>query len=970
MRQSLVRLLLALWVGLLGVSFAYAAPATPADKAFAAAQQLYNIRLDAQAIDELTKFAATYPTDPRLHMATFMIGRAQQRQQKYDKALEAYAAVINKATAAEFAKLRADTHYQMAECYLAQKDFERAVKSYRSCLALSSADKDLTLRAQYWLAECLFQLNKLPEAVTEYRRVTEIAPEHALAPWAWYSIGDIELRRTNYTPAIAALEKVTTQYKDSEVVGEATLTLAFAYVSRARASASEAPNRATDYARAIALFSAVTDSPKSTPSAKQKAAVALGHAYFDQKDYSKAAAAYAGALDTLDAAGQTALEARLWRGHALYNNGQFEDALAEYTRVAGGRAADLALLAHYWSGNSWFQIAQKTKDARANTETIAAFQRYLKAPGDKPTTSVTRATLLIGFCYEDLSTSGSADAREKAAATFRDVLEKWPASREATEAQAGIARLTQSMTAEDLRKWAGNLPAAAVSSVALQLARQEFLAGRYQPAMDAAKKVVESKPAAEVLAQAYYLIGASQHKLGAVGEAITNYKAARDQAPDTELTPLIQRGLTQAYLDLRNYPEALTTAKALTDNKRVTGKELAEALMFLAEAYLNNGRSADAMSTYQRVIKEFPTTALVPNALLGLAWVAETKKDRTLAIATYGELVGKYPDHPLVADAYFHLGFNYAEQKEFADAIKAYKGVPSTHRLADQAAYAIAWAYRDQGKHEESNAQFAKIAELFPKSPLASDGLYRIGEYWLERKNYTDAMVYFGRAQDLAPAEKLAPLIGYKLGVCAFYAGQFSVAADAFGKVTANSPTSEYAAESLFWKAQAQEKQGTLTPARETYVQYLTKYPKQKLVLDAAVGAGRAALLQKQYLTARTDLAKALQLCDELGKGTDAELAERAKNVAPEAQYHLAQSYFEEKKYEQASKEYAAVAFYGYEPWSSRSLYQLAECSALNSNPGAANIALSTLLKNFPGSDAAKAVPELAKKYGLTLPTP
>lgn len=63
MRQSLVRLLLALWVGLLGVSFAYAAPATPADKAFAAAQQLYNIRLDAQAIDELTKFAATYPTE-------------------------------------------------------------------------------------------------------------------------------------------------------------------------------------------------------------------------------------------------------------------------------------------------------------------------------------------------------------------------------------------------------------------------------------------------------------------------------------------------------------------------------------------------------------------------------------------------------------------------------------------------------------------------------------------------------------------------------------------------------------------------------------------------------------------------------------------------------------------------------------------------------------------------------------------
>ncbi|OPZ85243.1 MAG: tol-pal system protein YbgF [bacterium ADurb.Bin429] len=482
--------------------------------------------------------------------------------------------------------------------------------------------------------------------------------------------------------------------------------------------------------------------------------------------------------------------------------------------------------------------------------------------------------------------------------------------------------------------------------------------------------MVDSKPAADVLAQAHYLIGAAQHKQSNIGEAIAGYKAALALAPATDLTPLIQRGLTQAYLDLRNYPEALTTAKALVENKRVTGKDRAEALMFLAEAYLNNGRGADAMDTYKLILKEFPKSELEPNALLGLAWVAQTKKDRTLAIATYSELVVKYPDHPLVADAYFHLGFNYAEQKEYAEAIKAYVNVPASHRQGDQAAYQIAWAYRDQGKHDEANTQFAKVAELFPKSPLASDSLYRIGEYWLERKNYTDAMVFFGRAQDLTPTDKLAPLIGYKLGVCAFFAEQYGVAADSFGKVTANYPTSEFAAESLFWKAQAQEKQGTLVPARETYTQYVTKYPKGGKVLDALLGAGRAALALKQYAAARTDLAKTLQLCEEMGKGTDAELIDRAKNVAPEAQFHLAQSYFEEKKYEPAAKEYAAVAFYGYEPWSSRSLLQLAECSALNGNTEAANFALTTLLKNFPGSDAAKAAPALAKKYNLTLPTP
>lgn len=963
MRSILVRLILAVALGLCGASLALAAG--PADKDYKAAQQLFELRLDTQAVDELTKFVTTYPTDARVAMATFMIGRAQQRQQKYDKALEAYTQVIAKAVAPDQAKLRAETYYYMAECSLAQKDYEKAAKSYRLCLGTATADKDLTLRAQYWLAECLFQLNKFPDAVVEYKRVVELAPDHALAPWALYSIGDIELRRNNHSQAIAALEKVTTQYKDSEVAGEATLTLAFAYVGRAR---SGADTKANDYRRATELFTAVIESKKSTPTAVQKAAVALGHAYFDVKDYAKAADAYAKALETQDGATQSATETRLWRGHALYNGGKFDDALAEYARVAGSKYADLALLGQYWSGNAWFQVATKSKEQRAYTEAINAFQRFLKAPGAKQDATITRATLLMGFCQEDLAGLGAADMRDKAIATFREIVAKWPASREAGEANSGIARLTQTMTADELKSLVGQLPPQAISAVALQLARQEFLAGRYQAAMDAAKKVVDSNPAVEITAQATYLIAASQHKLGATNDAIASYKTALAKAPDTELTPLIQRGLTQAYLDARNYTEALTSAQALAASKRVSGKEMAEALMFLAEAYLNNGKNADALAAYRRVATEFPDSELAPNAMLGQAWVNETLKNRDQAITGYGDLIAKYPNSTLKDDAAFHLGYNYAEKKDFDNAIKYYAMVPPAHRLADQAAYAIAWAYRDQGKDKEANAQFAKVADAFPKSPLACDSLYRIGEYWLAQTQYTDAMLYFGRANDLNPADKLAPLVCYKLGVCAFFAAHYQEAANAFGKVTANYPTSEYVAESFFWKGQSLEKLGQLAPARDAYQAYLKGFPRMNLVLDAALGSGRTGLLLKQYAVARTDLQKALSLCDEVDQGTNLALKERSKNVAPEAQFYLGQSYFDEKKYDQAFKEFAAVDGYGYEPWGSRALLALAKCGALTNKMDSAAYTLKKLLTNYPDSEAAKSASDVAKEFNIPLP--
>ncbi|MHB9131846.1 MAG: tetratricopeptide repeat protein [Armatimonadota bacterium] len=977
---------------------ALGANTTPAEKAYATGKTLYDNGLDKQAVDQLQKYLTDYPNEVRVPEATFMLAHCYQRQQDFTKALASFQQVVAKATAPEYTDLRAKAHFQMGECYFTTQDFEKASRSYTNSLTLSGKLlttakpeergklTDQIVRAQYWLAESLYQGGHLEDALPEYGKVAGINTQHAFAPWSLYSVGIIELRLTedgkattaldHYGKAIKALEGVLTQYGTSEVVGEARLALGFSYAGRSRLGSA---NKDVDCRKAVETFSAVLEDKKATPTSKLQATLALAQAYFDLNDYAKSAETYAAALamPEVKAGSRQAMDTTMQRGHALYNGGRYAEAAAEYGKVADSKLPELSVQGLYWLGNSCYQQATTAKDTKAYNDAISAFKRFLTAAGDTHP-QASRAALLVAFSQEDLAGLGDETARGKTLAAFKELMDKWPNTREARQAQDGIARLTVTMSVDDLQKVVGQLPpGVATWGANLRLAREEFVAGKYENAAIAAKSVLDGKPAptGDLLAQASYLVGASLQKQNKAGDAIDYYKKVLDTVKTGDLATFARRGLTQAYLDTKRFQDAVDSALALTaiqmPNKE---KEKAEAFMLLAEAYLGLGKTADATATYQKIAKDYPNSPLVPSAMMGIAWATESS-NQDLAIATYRDLVLKFPDSEIVPQAFFRLGVTLNKKGEYEAAITAFKQVPATDKIADQAAYAIAWAYFDQkNKTKEANDQFQLVADKFPTSPLAADSLYRIGESILQdKKDYAEAMRYFNRALDLSKQDILTGMVAYKLGVCAYYSEQYSVAVNAFGKVTANYPTSDYAAESLFWKAASLEKQGTATAtaARDAYIQYVTKYPGQLYVLDAALGAGRSAQAAKQYAIARSDLQKTLDLCTAELKGSDnnnlKDRQKRAKNVEPEAQYFMGQSYFEEKKYDEALKEFAGVSVYLLEPWYSNSLLQMARCSALSGNKEHAAHTLQLLKDNFKNSEAAKQADEVAKELGVTL---
>jgi TolA-binding protein len=966
MMRSALALILLLSCALAGL----AAP-TAADKQYTTGKQYFDKRAYNSAITELNKFITAYPKDARVFEARFMLGRAYQHREDYDRALALYLRVTNEASAPKYAPLRAEVHYQTAECYWMLKQFEKAIKYYRYSLVLSGEQPDLSARAHYWLAESLYQLERFPEAKAEYAAVPEIAPKHDLAPWAVYSSGMIELRESHFAEAIAALEQVIAGHPDSPVVGEATLMLGFAYSRRAQTE-ENAGTKEADLRKAIELFTRVSGNEQSTRTARQSATLALAETYFLLKDYERANDTFLEALKMIDdPASSLAMETQLRRGHTLYDAGRFRDAIAVYTIVASGRNSDAATQALLWQGNSLYQAATKEKDQKAYIDAIAAFTRYRTKAGEKAP-DMPHAALLTAFCLEDLAAAGDPEAGTRALLAFQEICTKWPMSREAGHAQDGIARMTASMPIQQLRAVVEKLPEGAGWSVDLSLARKEFREGKYEQALIDARKVLDTQPTSEVMAQAAYIIGACLQQTDRAADAIKYYEQARDAAPTGELAPFILRGLMLANMDRHEYALARDAALALS-KLPLAEEEMSQALLYLGNAYTANGQFTEAMDTYQRITTEYAEVeATLPLAYMGLAGTAEAKKDAEEAIARYREVIRKFPDHDVAGEAFYRIGIKQTELKQYGEAVKAFRNVPAAHRLADRAAYALAWVYHDQGKVDEANAQFVNVADQFPDSTLAADGLARVGEYWMEKQQYPDAMKYFNRAFQVVKPGSLAESVAYKLGVSAFYAKNYPVAVIGFDKVVTGYPTSKFVEESLFMKARSLDLQDQATLARDAYLQFLEKYPKRDLSLDAALGAGRASLAIKQYAQARGDLRKAEQLYEDLKKVpgllTEAK-AERAKAVMAEVQYYLAQSYFEENNFSEAFKGYAAVPD-GIEPWASRALLQMAKCSGQLGNMQDAKDVLQTLVALYPKSDAALQAPMVAKDLGVEIKIP
>jgi outer membrane protein assembly factor BamD len=196
-----------------------------------------------------------------------------------------------------------------------------------------------------------------------------------------------------------------------------------------------------------------------------------------------------------------------------------------------------------------------------------------------------------------------------------------------------------------------------------QKGENDLVAKRYEDARAAFTKIVERHPQSTYAPRARFLIGEAYYREAKFDEAAKALGEFLAFFPRHEIADLAQYRLAMSYYDrlkpveqdqaltanalehfrklVREYPDSRYAADALGKIDLCRGR-LAQKELWVATYYFNQGNYGAARQRLEGLLKEYPRTLVVPEALFRLAEVAAREGKPDEAFRTYRRLAEEY----------------------------------------------------------------------------------------------------------------------------------------------------------------------------------------------------------------------------------------------------------------------------------------------------------------------------------------
>jgi len=203
------------------------------------------------------------------------------------------------------------------------------------------------------------------------------------------------------------------------------------------------------------------------------------------------------------------------------------------------------------------------------------------------------------------------------------------------------------------------LPAADLYAIG----EKELDRSRYEDARTAFKKIVERHPQSAYAPRARFLIGETYYRSAEWEKAIKEFETFIAFYPKHQIADLVQFRLAMSYYDqlkpveqdqaitikamdafkvlIREYPESRYAADALAKIDIGRGR-LAQKELWVASYYINQGNPAAARQRLENVVKDYPRTLVIPEALYRLGEVYAIDGRNQEAQDTFRRLATEY----------------------------------------------------------------------------------------------------------------------------------------------------------------------------------------------------------------------------------------------------------------------------------------------------------------------------------------
>ncbi len=195
---------------------------------------------------------------------------------------------------------------------------------------------------------------------------------------------------------------------------------------------------------------------------------------------------------------------------------------------------------------------------------------------------------------------------------------------------------------------------------------------RYDEALNIFKATITQSSDKEVSAAAEFGIATVQRDTGKIDEAVKTFKEVRDRYPGTQEAERAAYFVGQVLFE-KNDPRSAASELQSYVKKYPDGEFTPDATFYLGEAQLQLGQRNDAIATFKGVAAKYPQSQVAPFSFFERAKLANADQKYDECMAIMHEFIKAYPDDKAVYEAYDFMAQIQVAQNKPLDAIATYQ---------------------------------------------------------------------------------------------------------------------------------------------------------------------------------------------------------------------------------------------------------------------------------------------------------
>jgi cellulose synthase operon protein C len=415
------------------------------------------------------------------------------------------------------------------------------------------------------------------------------------------------------------------------------------------------------------------------------------------------------------------------------------------------------------------------------------------------------------------------------------------------------------------------------------------------------------------------------------------------------------------------------------------------------------GRLAESAATFDDVLKKNPPEAVAAEAALARGQILAMLGQSEPALAMFDLAIARYPRSPQHADSLLAAARLYDKLKQPDRSAALYERLDREHPQfpkLDLVLYDWAWALRALGKAQDADRLFERLRRQYPQSRFRADATFRLAQRAFDAQDFARAI---GLIDDALVAKADPQVREYAMhlrGQIAVAKADWPKAREVFETLVAEFPESRRRLAAEYWSAESCYRQGDYQAAAarlERVAQQIEQLKDHREPWMAMVPLRRAQMFVKQgqFRDAYAIAAKiaadyprfeqqyevdyVLGRC--LANEADFEGARKAYNrvigsaagakteTAAMAQWMIGETYFHQKDYRTALREYLRLeTLYAYPNWQAAALLEAGKCHQRLGEPTPAAELYRQILKDYPKTSFAQQAAKQLAAIGKPMP--